>query len=96
MLTFTHNQNTTTGLKCVFVPHEFHVNRVEVCWWLFAVLMDICDVLGQSQVIVSIWFVLNEPQQVKARQQRRGQLNVLLDRLARVIAAIRRVCSCQD
>lgn len=29
-------------------PHELHVERRELGGWLGAVLMDVCDVLGQS------------------------------------------------
>lgn len=67
-----------------------------MCGRLLAVLVHVCDVLRQTQVVVRIRFVLDEPQQVEAGQQRRRQLDVLLEGFARVVAAVRRVRRGQD
>ncbi len=50
-----------------------------MCGRLLAVLVHVCDVLRQTQVVVHVGFVLDEPQQVEAGQQRRRELDVLLD-----------------
>lgn len=61
---------------------------------LAAVLVDIGDVLGQTQVSISIWLVLDQPQQVETGEQSGWQLDVLLNALPRIVAAVRRVgCS---
>lgn len=57
-------------------------------------LVHICDVLGQTQVTVSIWLVLNQPEQVETGEQGSRKLNVLLDALAGIVAAIRRIGCC--
>lgn len=59
-------------------------------------LVDVGDVLRQTQVGVGIRFVLDEPQQIETRQQSRRQLNVLLDALPGVVAAVGGVGSGQD
>lgn len=59
-------------------------------------LVHVGDVLGQTQVGVSVRLVLDQPQQVKTGQQGGRQLDVLLDALARVVAAIGGVGGRQD
>ena len=59
--------------------HELHVKGREVGGRLHVVLMHVGDVLRQAQVRVSVGSVLDEPEQVEAREERRRQLNVLLD-----------------
>ena len=48
------------------------------------------------KIILAIWFVLNEPEQIKSWQQCRRQLNVLLHRLLWIVAAEGRVCCSQN
>ena len=48
------------------------------------------------KIILAIWFVLNEPEQIKSWQQCRWQLNVLLDGLLWIVAAEGRVCRGQN
>lgn len=57
-------------------------------------LVHVSDVLGQTQVTVSIWLVLNQPEQVETGEQSSWKLNVLLDALAGIVAAIRRIGRC--
>lgn len=77
-------------------PHQLHVDGREVCGRLPAVLVHVGDVLGQTQVGVGVRLVLDQPQQVETGEQGSRQLDVLLDGLARVVAAIGGVSSCQD
>lgn len=76
--------------------HEPHVQGLHVRWRLLTVLVHVCDVLGQSQVIVSIWPVLYEPQQVEARKEGCRKLNVLFHRATRVVPSKSRVCCRQN
>lgn len=57
-------------------------------------LVHISDVLGEAQVAVSIWLVLNEPEQVETGEQGGWKLDVLLDALAGIVAAVCRI-SCR-
>lgn len=59
-------------------------------------LVDVGDVLGQTQVTVSVGLVLDQPEEVETGKQRSRQLNVLLDALAGIVAAIGRVGCCQN
>lgn len=59
-------------------------------------LVDIGDVLGQTQVAVSVRLVLDQPEEVETGKQRSRQLNVLLDALPGIVAAIGRVGCCQN
>lgn len=59
-------------------------------------LVDVSDVLGQTQVTVSVRLVLNQPEQVETGQQRSRKLNVLLNTLPGIVAAIGRVGCCQN
>lgn len=59
-------------------------------------LVHVGDVLGQTQVGVGIRLVLDQPQQVEPGQQGGRQLDVLLDALARVVAAVGGVSGRQD
>lgn len=59
-------------------------------------LVDIGDVLGQTQVAVSVGLVLDQPEEVEPGKQRGRQLNVLLDALPGIVAAIGRVGCCQN
>lgn len=72
----------------VKVPHEFHVDGGEVSGRLTGVLVNVGDVLSEAQVSVSIWFVLHEPEQIEAGEERGWQLNVLLDALPGIVAAV--------
>lgn len=67
-----------------------------MCGGLAAVLVHVGDVLGQAQVTVSVRLVLDQPEQVETREQRGGKLDVLLDALAGVVAAVRGVSRRQD
>lgn len=64
--------------------------------WLAAVLVHVGDVLGQAQVGVSVGLVLDQPQQVETGEQGGRQLDVLLDALAWVVAAVGGVGGGQD
>lgn len=57
-------------------------------------LVHVSDVLGQAQVAVSIWLVLNQPQQVETGEQSSWKLDVLLDALPGIVAAICRISGC--
>lgn len=57
-------------------------------------LVHVSDVLGQTQIAVSIWLVLNQPEHVKTGEQSSWKLNVLLDALAGIVAAICRISCC--
>lgn len=61
---------------------------------LAAVLVDVGDVLRQTQVSVGVWFVLDQPEEVETGQQSSGQLDVLLNALPGIVAAIGRVGCC--
>lgn len=78
------------------LPHQPHVNGCEVRGRLATVPVDVSYVLGQTQVAVGVWLVLDQPEQVEPGQQSRRQLDVLLDALAGIIAAVGRVGRCQD
>lgn len=58
---------------------------------LAAVLVDIGDVLGQTQVSISVWLVLDQPEEVETGEQSSWQLNVLLKALPGIVATIGRV-----
>lgn len=77
-------------------PHQLHVDGREVCGRLAAVLVHVGDVLGQTQIGVGVRLVLDQPQQVETREQGGRQLDVLLDALARVVAAVGRVGGRED
>lgn len=77
-------------------PHQLHVDGREVHGRLPAVLVHVGDVLGQAQVSVSVGLVLDQPQQVETGEQGGRQLDVLLDALAWVVAAVRGVGGGQD
>lgn len=78
------------------VPHELHVDRRIVRGRLFAVLVDMCDVLCELQVFLGVWFVLDEPEQVKTWKQCCRKLDVLLNAFPWVVATKCRVCRRQD
>lgn len=59
-------------------------------------LVDVGYVLGQAQVSISVRFVLNQPEEVKTREQSSGQLDVLLNGFAGIVAAISRVSRCEN
>lgn len=59
-------------------------------------LVDVGDVLGQAQVAVGVRLVLDQPEQVETGEQSGRQLDVLLDALARVVAAVGRVGCGED
>lgn len=59
-------------------------------------LVDVGDVLRQTQVSVGIRLVLDEPQQVEAGQQGGRQLNVGLDALPGIVAAVGGVGRSED
>lgn len=61
---------------------------------LAAVLVDVGDVLGQTQVGVGVRLVLDQPEQVETGEQSSWQLDVLLDALPRIVAAIGGVGCC--
>lgn len=77
-------------------PHQLHVDGREVSGRLSGVLVDIGDVLGQTQVGIGVWFVLDEPEKVKTGEQSSWQLNVLLNTLLGVVAAIGGVSCSQN
>lgn len=61
---------------------------------LAAVLVDVGDVLGQTQISVGVRLVLDQPEEVETREQSSGQLDVLLNALPGIVAAIGRVGCC--
>lgn len=63
---------------------------------LAGVLVDVGDVLSQAQVGVGVRFVLDEPEQVETGEESRRQLDVLLDALAGIVAAVGWVGRRQD
>lgn len=58
---------------------------------LTGVLVNVGDVLSEAQVSVSIWFVLDEPEQIETGEESGWQLDVLLDALPGIVAAVGRV-----
>lgn len=56
--------------------------------WLAGVLVDVGNVLGQTQVSICVRFVLDQPEQVETGEQSSWQLNVLLNALPGVVAAV--------
>lgn len=81
--------------QCVIrSPHQSHIDGGEVRGWLAAVLVDVGDVLGQTQVSVSVRLVLDQPEEVETGEQSSGQLDVLLNALPGIVAAIGRVGCC--
>jgi len=77
-------------------PHQLDVDGRELLRGILAVLVDERDVLGETQIIVPVWLVLNQPEEVKTREQGGRQLDVLLDGAARVVAAVGGIGSGQD
>lgn len=77
-----------------YTPHQLHVNGGEVSGRLATVLVHVGDMLGQTQVSVGIRLVLDQPEQVKTGEQSSWQLNVLLNALPGIVAAVGRVGCC--
>lgn len=75
-------------------PHQSHIDGGEVHGRLAAVLVDVGDVLGQTQISVGVRLVLYQPEEVETREQSSGQLDVLLNTLPGIVAAIGRVGCC--
>ena len=59
-------------------------------------LVDVGHMLGQSEVIVRIALVANEPEEVETGEEGGRQLDVGLGRLLDVVATKSRVGRCQD
>ena len=57
-------------------PHEFHVERFKLGRRLDRVLVDVRHMLGQTEVVLRVTLVSDEPQEVKAREQGSWQLDV--------------------
>ncbi|RNA27726.1 hypothetical protein BpHYR1_041476 [Brachionus plicatilis] len=74
--------------------HQSHVQRSEASRRLYVMLMNIGDVLSQSQIRVSIGPVLDQPQEIKAGQESGGQLNILLYCFFRIVLSICGVGRC--
>mmetsp|Transcript_57410 Transcript_57410/g.124764 ORF Transcript_57410/g.124764 Transcript_57410/m.124764 type:complete len:317 (+) Transcript_57410:459-1409(+) len=58
-------------------------------------LVDVGDVPRELQVVRLARLIKDEPEQVKAREQRRGELDVLLGALGRVVPRVGRVGGCE-
>ena len=59
-------------------------------------LVDVGHVLGQSEIIVRIALVANEPEEVETGEEGGRQLDVGLGRLLDVVATKSGVSRCQD
>ena len=56
-------------LKSRNSPHEFHVKGNKLRRWLDVVLMNVCDMLGETQIVLTVRLVLDKPQQVKPEEE---------------------------
>lgn len=59
-------------------------------------LVDVGHMLGQSEVIVRVTLVPDEPEEVETGEEGGWQLDVGLGRLLDVVATESRIGSCQD
>ena len=74
--------------------HQVHINRRHIPLWLRQVLVHVRDVLGESQVILSVALVTDQPQEVEPGEQGGRQLNVRLCGLLDVVAPVGRIGRC--
>lgn len=76
--------------------HQMHVQRLDPRGRLPAVAVHVRNVLGQTQIVVPVGLVLDEPEQIETRQQSSGQLDILLHCATRIVAAEGGIGSSQD
>ena len=63
---------------------------------LGVVLVDVGDVLGEPEVVLSVGPISDEPEKIKAGKESRRKLNVLRHRLLVVVPSVSRVGSGKD
>ena len=77
-------------------PHENSIDGLVLEWWMLVVHVNESDVLSKSLIVLSYRGIEDEEKDIKSREQRSRQVDVLDGRDLGVVSAVQRICGGED
>jgi hypothetical protein len=78
------------------LPYQINRQRFRFQFRLLTVPMQVQNVLGHSQIVITIRHVSHQKQQIESRQEGVGQVDVFAHTLAGIVATVGGISSGQD